>query len=311
MSVQEQIGKLESLLERIVRNAQKPREAAPESVSPDTARVDLSVVARASEVQRAEPTRPAPAVATTPAPATAVLATEITLEDAGDVEVLDMTETELVEVSAEDAGVTLVSEESLEVELGEPIPESAPRPAVQTIEREIEREPPVKTPPPESGRQAVTPIPGSPYGEIPVAGRAPVESAILEADLSGGPISKAPPGLPSIEQLGASVELPGAEAPPADLELAPIPIAVSAEPELEPLEVSLPPQRGAAAYEPPPIATRPVAPPAPPLTAAHGPVTVDRPAPPDVAAAEVIAARPVRLPATFLELLDASLGLDG
>lgn len=261
MNVQDQIGKLQSLLDTIRRNAQKPR--APQgAASPETARVDLSAAAQAREVPKVPEPAPPPTI-------------EVDMEAAVDVEVLEMSETEIVEVSAEEAGVALVGEEVLE----EPVPESAPRPAVQTIEREIEREPPVKTPPPESGRQAVTPVPGSPYAEIaePGVGRATVKSAIVEADLS---------------------ELEVAESPPA---------AVLAEP-LEPS----PPSRRGAALQPsapqPPVARAPH-PPEPPPQQATSPVSVARPNVADVVATDVVPARPTRVPQTFLELLDGSLGL--
>lgn len=263
MNVQDQIGKLESLLDTIRRNAQKPRatqEPAPGSASPETAQGDLSAAAHTDEVPTTPEPMPPPVI-------------EVDLEAAVEVEVLDMSETEIIEVSAEEAGVALVGEEVLE----EPVPESAPRPAVQTIEREIEREAPIKTPPPESGRQAVTPVPGSPYADIaePGVGRATVKSAVVEADLS-------------------------------ELEIAESPAALSAEP----LEASPPSQRGAAlkASAPePPAARAPQRLEPPPQPAS--PLTVARPEAPDVAAAEVVPARPARLPQTFLDLLDGSLGL--
>lgn len=265
MNVQDQIGKLESLLDTIRRNAQKPRASQGgtlENLSPESVRTDVSATAPMS---RTPEQVPPPVVAASPSP-------EVDVEVSTEIEVLDMSETEILEVSAEEAGMTVVGEEVLEADLGEPVPESAPRPAVQTVEREIEREPPVKTPPPESGRQAVTPIPGSPYADIaePGVGRSTVKSAIVEADLQEAP------------------ELEILESPAG---------AVSAEP----LEASQPSPPQPAVVRAP---RRPE-----PTPQAPGPITVARPDMADVSAAEIVSARPARLPETFLELLDASLRL--
>jgi spore coat polysaccharide biosynthesis predicted glycosyltransferase SpsG len=60
---------------------------------------------------------------------------------------------------------------------------------------------------------------------------------------------------------------------------------------------------------PPPVEVRSAAAPSPPQAiSAAGPTLVERPAV-DVPAAEVIAASPQKIPETFIELLDASLGL--
>ncbi len=227
MSVQDHIAKLESLLETVRRNAQKPRVAsvvqpldalptpppaavrepvpAPAKVAepvaapaPVAARMPVAVPAPPppappapvaagvpppaapppAPVAVAAPPLPAPsAAAPPPAPAAEIVPIEVTVESPLPVEVeeLDMTETEIVEVAP---GSTDEIPDITPPEMLEPIPESAPRPAVQTIEREIEREiePPVKTPPPESGRQALTPVPGTPYANLAEgAAKAPPE----------------------------------------------------------------------------------------------------------------------------------------
>lgn len=286
MSARDHVAKLESLLETVRRNAQKPRGpsvAQPQAASgPETARVDRADAARsmatsaplaaASLVADAAPTpppaavrEPAPAAVTVPvtppapvaaslpvaaavpppvppvaaavppaappiaaavpppippvaatAPVPAEVPIDVTVESPApaEIEELDMTETEIVEVSP---GSTDEIPEITVPDLLEPVPESAPRPAVQTIEREIEREiePPVKTPPPESGRQALTPVPGTPY-----------------ANLAEGSAKTSPE-----------------------------------------------------------------------------PLIVTRPQSPEVVAAEIVASKPARMPETFLELLDASLRL--
>jgi len=181
--------------------------------------------------------------------------------------------------------------------------------------------------------------------EVDLGGGGDVD-ALLEADHSGGPISRAPPGRPTMEQLGDTVELEGADAPAAELEL----LMPSPEHEAVPdeLELSLPRQEFAGGYdsslsppsraaadlerhrqddvgtsappqslaEPmamsamPPTELAPVQPPppaAPPVVVS--PLVVERPQVSALHTAEVIVAKPVKLPETFLDLLDGSLRL--
>jgi hypothetical protein len=310
VNVEKQIAKLESLLGRIKRNAEKGRphavaapqpsvaravmEEPPHSALPPTARADVT----ASPVMPAAvSTPPAPVVARpaapvvaapepvvaarTPAPVVAAPAAEpVGAADAAasgtEFEEFDMMDAEIVELggAAEEAPAQEIQEASLELEASiteeeapaeleadfgdaveESVPKSAPRPAVQAIaEAELDLEPPVKTPPPESGRQIVAPIqaPAVTYQddgeEADLTGAADVDS-LLEPDLSGGPISKAPPGMPTMEQLGDTVELEGADAPAARLELAVQPLPVIAEPELDDMELELPKQEFSGAYD--------------------------------------------------------------
>ncbi len=271
---------------------------------------------------------PAPAIATrAPAPVPAEP------PPPADVEELDMADAEIVELGGE-ASPGAVADADFEAELREvpeePVPESAPRPAAQAL-AEVDLEPPVKTPPPESGRQVVAaPHPEPKEAELPgTAG-----SDLLEADLSGGPISKAPPGMPTVSQLGETVELEGADGSSAELELAPP--AGEAEEAAEPdaLELTLPKKEFAGAYDaalaPPSHAQEDlerhrraeheragvaslVSPSSIDVSAATvpavRPVVVERPATDVVHAAEMVVSRPPKLPETFVELLDASLSL--
>jgi hypothetical protein len=314
LTVQEQIAKLESLLDRIRRNAGKPRSAVASVVA-----AAAPVVAPAPAPQMAKP-EPVVVPSPPPAPVAEAPVLEVEAASAAEIEDLDMMDVEIVEIAVESPTVaepeerapmqTLVDDPPDTVD--EPIPESAPRPAA-ALAAEAEIEAPI-TPPPESGRQAVA---VTSYDEAPreaeLGGGSDVDS-LLEADLSGSPISRAPSaGGPTMEQLGETVELEGADAPAANLELdsAP-PAALESAP--DELELDLPKQKFAAGYdtslsvpemaaiEAPPVQ-------APAFTAAPAvPTIVARPAV-DTIAAEVIAAAPAKVPETFIDLLDASLAL--
>jgi hypothetical protein len=292
LNVQEQIAKLESLLDRVRRNVQRPRAAAEAVEAAAPALVHVPVAAPAiAEIEFDEPA---------------------VLEPMPDIEDLDMMEVEMVEIavdSVDDARDAQVEADSFD----EPIPESAPRAAAGHAD-ELEHEVPIKTPPPESGRQVMAPsiqIEDDSGGEADLSGSNDVDS-LLEADLSGGHISRAPERGPSMEQLGETVELEGADAPAAHLELDAIAAEEAPPASADELELDLPKQHYAAVQPmaaPPPVEVRSAAAPSPPQAiSAAGPTLVERPAV-DVPAAEVIAASPQKIPETFIELLDASLGL--
>ncbi|HEX7671246.1 MAG TPA: hypothetical protein VF395_16745 [Polyangiaceae bacterium] len=368
MSVEDQITKLESLLDRIKRRAAEPRpaaaaltvashapmaapaavpmaERAPMSAAPVTAQAEP----RAAHVAPPPPPVLAPVARATPPAGTP----SVRVQEAApaELEELDMMDAEIVEIEAvaPRGQATAIDLDGME---DEPVPESAPR-AAQALADEADLEPPVKTPPPESGRQVMGPAGAAPsvtYQEEPeevdLSGGGDI-AALLEADHSGGPISRAPPGRPTMEQLGDTVELEGADAPAAELEL----LMPTPEHEAVPdeLEQSLPRQEFAGGYDsslPPPSRTAadlerhgdpardigatagpqslaepssmamsampptelaPVQPPPAPAVAA--PLVVERPPVSALHAAEVIVAEPAKLPETFLDLLDGSLRL--
>ena len=267
MNVQRQIARLESLLSRIQRNTGKrrgattavtapipettlPVEAAPESGPPT------------DRTEGAFEQRPA-------SPVTA--AAEASADAAVEVVELEMSDDELVEIAVEvtaeetaaESPLGLAAEalgeertaEPLANELAEePAPESAPRPASQAAE-EADLEPPVKTPPPESGRQIVSPVGvagETEFHEPPVGAAEHADSALLEPDLSGRAISQAPANEPSAAQLGETVELEGADGPQAQIELLSAPIGIpepGAEVPADELELSLPQQQYGGGYD--------------------------------------------------------------
>jgi hypothetical protein len=248
VNVQQHIARLESLLARIQRNVGRPR------VSPPTAK------ARAAEEASPESGPPtdraedfeAPSLPP-PAPVEAQGAIEVEELEMGDDEIVEIAvgapieEADLASIESPLAGaveVTIAEERRapLANELEEePAPESAPRPAAQAAE-EADLEPPIKTPPPESGRQVVA-------SSVGIAGETELQEpsivASLEPDLSGGAISQSPAGAPSLAQLGETVELEGADGPPARIELLSAPMNIPVDEEIAPddLELALPQQQ--------------------------------------------------------------------
>jgi hypothetical protein len=364
VTAQEQIAKLESLLERIRRNAAAPR---PVVVRAAVAPVAVPV---AEPVVAAEEVSLESLGATEARPAAEPLRERVQSADMEELEVVEIGD--VVELGAEESAATDVSA------LEEPVPESAPRAAVQSVEVEIE--PPVKTPPPESGRQAVTPPPVVAESRAASEDDDFAEDDLLEPDLSGTPISIVNPGAPTMAQLGDTVKLDGDAAPSASLELAQSEARAPHGPGDE-LEADLPKRgRAAGAYDaalaPPSTATSdlerhrevkpesgdvpsrrvdPLAATVPDLRTAlalaktlpdaRSPfadairatteavaeppkaeakleraeskavatapeLVVERPAVSAPHTAEVVVDKPRRVPETFIELLDASLGLE-
>jgi len=342
VTAQEQIAKLESLLERIRRNAARPRpvRAAP---------------VRAEPVVHAEPAVPAAQEASYEhATADEPTLAEVSLESLGvterraaavvepvreRVQSADMDDLEIVEIGSD---VTELAP------IDEPVPESAPRPAVQSVE--VELEPPIKTPPPESGRQAVTPPPVMAEAQRASSDDDFDDDDLMEADLSGAPISLATPGSPTMAQIGDTVQIQDTGAPATELELA-APGGAAAKAEqaphrqvpaeqreapskrVDPLAATVPDMRTAlslaqtvpdakspfadairatteAKAETPaqPEVSKPaVKAPAPALSAPE--LVVERPTSKATHPAEVVVAKPRQVPETFLELLDSSLEL--
>jgi hypothetical protein len=342
VTAQEQIAKLESLLERIRRNAEKPRPVRPEPARAEPVRAER--VMPAGAVPAAAP--PAPAAIAEPS-----VTEEVSLESLGAtepkpsapeparerVQSADMDDLEIVEIGSDVTDLSSVDE---------PVPESAPRPAVQSVE--VELEPPIKTPPPESGRQAVTPPPA--IAEPQASDDDFDDDDLMEPDLSGAPISLPTPGSPTMAQLGDTVQIQGADAPATELELAApkeapvvadsarhreVPAELRDVPSrrVDPLAATVPDMRTAlslaqtlpdakspfadairatteAKAETPaqPEVSKPVE--KPPIHAPSAPeLVVERPPSRATHAAEVVVAQPRKVPGTFLELLDASLEL--
>jgi hypothetical protein len=332
VNVQQQIAKLESLLGRIQRNAAKPR-AAVRAAAPAPARPIAEEMPQSAlpATTRGDIATPIPS-ARAPLPVEPELIAASAPEASVEVEELDMMDEEIVELGGEATATVVGGDTGTEADFDgmddEPVPESAPRPAAQALAEPADLEPPVKTPPPESGRQFVSPAVAAPVAdfgaeEVDIAG-AEVDD-LLEPDRSGPSISGTPPGELSMEQLGETVELEGADAPRAELDLIPLPDEPLDEvgPPDE-LELSLPQQGFAGGFD-----QKLAAPPgaradldrhlrdqglpepraAAPAVGSAAPVVVARPASDVTHVAQIIAARPASMPSTFLELLDASLAL--
>jgi hypothetical protein len=177
-------------------------------------------------------------------------------------------------------------------------------------EGEGEREIPVLTPPPESGPQEALPATGLESGRLPDVDQ-------LEADLDG------PPSLgPTAEQLGETIELEAPRGPALEIDVTVVEEGASVAPEPEELEVTLPRASlpsglydlNATAPPPEPAVTL-EAPPSPAPAVTQPAPASDQPdrthARPAVGATDVakVSLVPQSAPRSFVELLDASLGL--
>ncbi len=174
---------------------------------------------------------------------------------------------------------------------GEP-PASSPRHkvarAAEHLEIEEDREVPLKTPPPESGRQAAVALPPGVHAPL-----APDIEDLLEADIS--PIGGVSARLPTAEQLGQTIELEEARGPHLELES-----ALAAPPGRSPIdgpheefEVALPQREFGGGYQadlmPPPEARQD-------LEAHRQRMNAEARAPEDAPAPESLAQDPSQLP---------------
>jgi hypothetical protein len=217
--------------------------------------------------------------------------------------------------------------------------------AAAAAQHDAEREAPLKTPPPESGPQAASlPLPSG----LSAPG-APDVDALLGQELdipthadTIGNAGYAPPLLvPTTEQLGQTIELEEARGP--SLELAEHQLATAEPAPIEELEVALPSRESVGGYDndlqpppeareeleahrrrleddipPPPesLAQLPSIQPGPeivPIVAApvEGPELLARPLPYGGVAESFSSVRESFRPSSFIDLLDASLSLDG
>lgn len=250
MSTQDQIARLQGLLERVKKNASLPRVAAPVAAPvvapPPEPEPEEALVPIDEPVMIAEP-EPVVAAAEPAEETSMVRAIEEPVEEEVSVETgeasiedLDLLEDEIVDITEAPAEEEAIVAEA-EVHEEEEPPASSRRPiagsmgealagAADAVEMDEGREIPLKTPPPESGPQAA-PLP---QGIAPPA--VPDLDELREVDI----VSRTQP---TAAQLGATVELepaeeaelelgePVAEAPPvhAVRDEAPLPQAVQAE----------------------------------------------------------------------------------
>jgi len=263
---------------------------------------------------------------TTVPPAAPAAAANVDVEPAPEIEIdIDMAAT--TEVSLEPAilepdgrevsEVTAVSDDQAPVSSSRfRVPAMLDDALTSAAEAEAEREIPVLTPPPESGPQEALPAVGLEAPRTP-----DVEQ--LEADLDS------PPSMgPTAEQLGETIELEEPRGPELEIDVTveeEAPAASVAVP--EELEVSLPrPSLQSGLYDltapPPPAYPDPALADAPPSVQARpAPATVpvdapaalgpERTARPALGATDVAGVRlgSAASPRTFLEVLDASLGV--
>ncbi len=339
MSPEDKLSRLQELLERVRRNASAPRPIAAvvEEPAPAVAAVPTnggSATAVAEDWSDA--------VDSAPESEPELLDVELLDVELLDEDILDVTPDEELEpaeaapeapalelepvaaASADATGLDFVEEEE-----EEELPVSSRRPtaaaasmdealatAAEQIELDSTEEPPVplKTPPPESGRQ----IAGPPAATLDTAH---TSEALETADASAEEpteleLPEAPAG-PTIEQLGGTIELEVAEGP--ELELA-TPVEPAPAPAPDALEAPIPASEAPGGFDqalvPPPEARaelerhRQQVTPEEPVAAEAGPEVVRRkPVPAQALPATFSGEAQTFQPNTFLELLDASLKL--
>lgn len=291
MSNQDQIERLQGLLDRVQKNAARPRVAAavaaaplPEPAPEPTEEEELVAMDEA-EVIPPEPVLAEAEVLEETSMVRAIAESEVSVEmGEASIEDLDLLEDEIVDITeaAPEPAASEAEEEppassrrAIAGSMGEALAE-----AVDTAGMDEGREIPLKTPPPESGPQAAPPPQGLAAPPVPDL------RELHEVDIVSGT-------QPTAAQLGATVELepaaegelelgePVAEAPPVYLVREEAPVALAAVAAVEPVQP-------AASVEPE-VVRRPAAATAP-------------------AGAFVSAAKGFH-PQSFLELLDASLAL--
>ena len=291
MSNQDQIERLQGLLDRVQKNAARPRVAAAVAAAPvaepapEPAEEEELVAMDEAEVIPPEPVVAEAEVLEETSMVRAIAESDVSVEmGEASIEDLDLLEDEIVDITEaapEPAGTEAEEEppassrRAIAGSMGEALAE-----AVDSVGMDEGREIPLKTPPPESGPQAAPPPQGLAAPPVPDL------RELREADIVSGT-------QPTAAQLGATVELepaaegelelgePVAEAPPVHLVREEAPVAVAAVAAVEPIQP-------AASVEPE-VVRRPAAATAP-------------------AGAFVSAAKGFH-PQSFLEVLDASLGL--
>lgn len=294
MSNQDQIERLQGLLDRVQKNAARPRVAAAAAAvaaapvaepAPAPAEEEELVAMDEAEVIPPEPVVAEAEVLEETSMVRAIAESDVSVEmGEASIEDLDLLEDEIVDITeaAPEPASTEAEEEppassrrAIAGSMGEALAE-----AVDSVGMDEGREIPLKTPPPESGPQAAPPPQGLAAPPVPDL------RELREADIVSGT-------QPTAAQLGATVELepaaegelelgePVAEAPPVHLVREEAPVAVAAVAAVEPIQP-------AASVEPE-VVRRPAAATAP-------------------AGAFVSAAKGFH-PQSFLELLDASLAL--
>ena len=291
MSNQDQIERLQGLLDRVQKNAARPRVAAAVAAAPvaepapEPAEEEELVAMDEAEVIPPEPVVAEAEVLEETSMVRAIAESDVSVEmGEASIEDLDLLEDEIVDITEaapEPAGTEAEEEppassrRAIAGSMGEALAE-----AVDSVGMDEGREIPLKTPPPVSGPQAAPPPQGLAAPPVPDL------HELREADIVSGT-------QPTAAQLGATVELepaaegalelgePVAEAPPVHLVREEAPVAAAAVAAVEPIQP-------AASVEPE-VVRRPAAATAP-------------------AGAFVSAAKGFH-PQSFLELLDASLAL--
>jgi hypothetical protein len=256
---------------------------------------------------------PIPLVTSAPAPTHLEVVEEYGAEELNEDDLISVPPPARESVAPPDIAAAPVDELDFVEEDEDEVPASSRRPiSTSSLEAGAEREVPLKTPPPESGPQEAAP----PAGALE-APRMPEIRDAFEADI-GAPLELGP----TPEQLGETIELPEPSRAPLELDVATAPVApidIEPPPVSEELEVTLPRRESVGVYDAgltPPAGARDElrryeeqAAPAEPSTPFEASGIVSRPELSGVVVSRFSAAARTFVPRSFVELLDASLGL--
>jgi hypothetical protein len=247
---QEQITRLEGLLARLQRNAERPRARVEAAAAPEPVE-ELVPIAEPALVAEPEPA-PEPVVAPVEEETSMVRA----IEEAPDMEVsvetgeavledLDLLEDDIVDITEEpEEEIVALADAEVEEPEEEPIePPASSRRAIagsvsealagaaDAVELDDGREVPLKTPPPESGPQAAPPPP-MPAPIVPQIDEAPEAEMVSGTQPTAAQLGATVDLEPATEDAELELGLPVAEAPPVHLVREEAPVPQSVEPQV-------------------------------------------------------------------------------
>jgi hypothetical protein len=256
-----QVGKLESLLAKIRRNAARPRAQRVPGAPPPV--IDASPVMADEIVEEPPQVVLPPAAATNEARAISGVVSVPQLTETEELLDDDIVEVEAAVEAEVPAATGSLDDIEIDFDDEEKPPASSSRTRVATtmdealvaaaeqLEMQEGREVPLKTPPPESGPQAAVPLP--PGIQAP---RAPDVADLLEQEvpMQAG-VSAASP---TAEQLGQTIDLDEARGPSLELDVRQAEAAQASSAPSEELEIALPQREFGGGYHdqlmPPPEA---------------------------------------------------------
>ena len=251
MNAQEKIAKLESLLSRVLANVAKPRPLAaasapePEVVAPPPVAAPAPVAAP-PPVAAPAPVAAPPPVEVAPPPTSAPEVTMEEVDDLGiddeyevieeDFEEIDMDGSEEDILAGSEEDILAGSEEDILAGSQEEAPASSRRAIAGSLDEALGAAS-------AGDHRAVTPPPESGPVSVPAAAAAPSESDdiddLLAVDVREPAVRPPVSTGPTMEQLGSTVEIDGADSADAELELE-VPSELEVRADQDDLELEIP-----------------------------------------------------------------------